>query len=183
MTRFAGLLACCLLPASLYAVPRDACTLLSPATVQKVVGEPVTNTKPAVNIVGGLRESQCFYSMHTFANSVSLTLMEGAPNHADAAREQWRQWFHKTEHEQEEERLKNKKVKRPGDDEEDEAAAKPVEVSGIGEDAFWVHSFVGNLYVRKGDRFLRVSVGGKLTDDQRQERAKALAAAALKSLR
>ncbi len=170
-------------PAQASSSSKDACALLPRATVQKVVGEAVIDAKPTTNNIGELHQSQCFYSMHTFSNSVSVTLTEGASGHRDAAREQWQHWFHKTEREEEAERIKNKKVKRPGDDQEDEPGAKPVPVSGIGDDAFWVHSFVGNLYVLKGNQFVRISLGGKMDDEQRQAKAKALAADALKSMR
>ena len=46
-----------------------------------------------------------------------------------------------------------------------------------------MRSFVGTLYVRKGNQFLRVSLGGKLTDDERQANAKLLAIDALRRLR
>lgn len=39
------------------------------------------------------------------------------------------------------------------------------------------------LYVRKGNRFLRISLGGKMTNDERQAKAKALAAEAVRHLR
>jgi hypothetical protein len=37
--------------------------------------------------------------------------------------------------------------------------------------------------VRKGNRFFRISLGGKMTDEERRTRAKALAAVALRQLR
>lgn len=159
----------------------DACSLLSPADIRKVTGEDVTNTKATAQSAGQLRSSQCFYTLPTFADSISLTLTGPDPVSArsNAARELWRRRFHGGEEDQ--------KLRRQGgkenESEEDEAAAKAVPVTGIGDEAFWVHSFVGNLYVRKGGRFLRISLGGKMSDEERQARAKALAVAALTHLR
>jgi hypothetical protein len=88
----------------------------------------------------------------------------------------WEHWFHCEEGDKDKDRGKP-------ESEEEEAAAKAAPVAGVGDEAFWVHSFVGNLYVRKGNRFLRISLGGKMNDDERQARAKALAADALRRLR
>jgi hypothetical protein len=149
----------------------DACALLSPSAIRKATGEVATHTKATAQTVGKLRQLQCFYSLPTFTNSISVTVMGPAGTSRDAAREVWERWFHRAEERSEPQ------------SEEEEAARQAAPVSGIGDEAYWVHSFVGNLYVRKGDRFLRISLGGKLDDAERQARAKALAEAALKNLR
>jgi hypothetical protein len=157
------------------AAQTDACSLLSPAAIRQATGEQATNTKSTSQIAGKLRQSQCFYSLPTFTNSISVTLTSATGLRSDAAREMWERWFHRTDDKDED--------SRKPESEEEEAAAKAAPVAGVGDEAYWVHSFVGNLYVRKGNRFLRISLGGKMTDDQRQARAKALAAAALQRLR
>jgi len=154
----------------------DACALLSPAAIHRATGEQATNSKATSQTAGKIRQSQCFYTLPTFSNSISVTLTSPAGLQRNAAREVWERWFHHKEGDQDKDR-DNPQA------EEEEAAAKAVPVAGVGSEAFWVHSFVGNLYVRKGNRFLRISLGGKMNDDERQARAKSLAADALQRLR
>lgn len=159
--------------------PIDACGLLSPAAILKVSGEEVTNAKPSSQIAGAVRHAQCFYSLRTFTNSISLTLTGPASADRQAARELWQRWFH---HDPEGAQEHDRDERKPATEAE-EAGGHATPVSGIGDEAFWVPSFVGNLYVRKGSQFLRISLGGKMTDAERQSKAKALAAAAIGRLR
>ena len=145
---------------SLRAASVDACGLLSPEAIRQATGEEVTNTKLTSQTAGKVRQSQCFYALPTFANSISVTL-------TGSAREIWQRWFHR----------------KDDDGGEEEAAAKAVPVTGLGDEAWWVRSFVGNLYVRKGNQLLRISLGGKLSDGERQSRARLLAAVALRNLK
>jgi hypothetical protein len=161
-----------MIAAPLKGAQADACALLSRAAIRQATGEQVASTKATSQVTRKVRQSQCFYALPTFTNSVSVTLTSPAGLKRDGAREMWERWFH------------------PGEDDKDHAQAEPEEetaakaapVAGMGDEAFWVHSFVGNLYVRKGNRFLRISLGGKMNDEERQARAKALAADALRRL-
>jgi len=157
-------------------VPAGACSLIPSAAIQRAFGEPIANAKPLSQIAGELSYSHCFYSLPTFTNSISLSLTGPSPADADhnAARELWQRWFHGAANDADRD--------APGSSEEREAAAKAAPVPDLGDEAFWVHSFVGNLYVLKGSTFLRISIGGKLTDAERQARARALAVAALRNL-
>jgi len=148
----------------------DACSLLPSEAVRQATGEAVASSKATTAAAGKLRQSQCFYTLPTFTNSISVTLTS-AEGSRDAARELWKRQFH------------GEADKDAPAAEEKEAGAKAEPVSGVGDEAYWVHSFVGNLYVRKGNRFFRISLGGKMTDDERRARAKALAAVALRQLR
>jgi hypothetical protein len=156
----------------------DACALLSSEAINRATGERVANTKATSETRGSVRQSQCFYTLPTFANSISVTLTSPSGPRRDAAREVWERWFHHEEGEKDKDQHRAKPQS-----EEEEAAANAIPMDGLGDEAFWVHSFVGNLYVRKGNRFLRISLGGKMNDDERQAKAKALAAAALRRLR
>ena len=160
------------------AAPADACALLSSEAIQKATGETVSGAKATSQTAGKLRQSQCFYTLPTFADSISLTVTEPAGPRSDAARQMWERWFHRGE-----ERAERGKDRGKPESEEEEAAAKASPVAGVGDEAFWVHSFVGNLYVLRGSRFVRISLGGKMNDAERQSRAKALAAEALRRLR
>ena len=147
--------------------PAGACSLIPATAIQKAFGEAVTNAKPTYQTSGHLKYSQCFYSLPTFSNSISVSMIAPARNSDhDAARERWNRSFHR-------------EGDNDADSEEREATANSVPLPNLGDEAFWVHSFVGNLYVLKGNKFLRISIGGKLTDEERQKRAKALAEAAL----
>jgi hypothetical protein len=161
--------------ASVKGAQSDACALLSSEAIRRATGEQATSTKATSQAAGKVRQSQCFYTLPTFTNSISVTLTSPAGLPRDAAREMWEHWFHRGDD-------KDKDRDKP-ESEEEEAAAKAAPVSGVGDEAFWVHSFVGNLYVRKGNRFLRISLGGKMNDDERQAKAKALATDALRRLR
>jgi hypothetical protein len=67
-----------------------------------------------------------------------------------------------------------------GDDEED---SRPQRVKGLGEEAYATgNRDTSTLYVLKGDAVLRVSVSGPEARADRQKRAAALAAKALKRL-
>jgi hypothetical protein len=152
----------------------SACALLSPEAIHRATGEQATNAKATSQTAGDVRQSQCFYTLPTFTNSISVTLTSPSGMRRDAAREVWERWFHRGE---------GDKDRGKPESQEEEAAASAAPMAGVGDEAFWVHSFVGNLYVRKGNRFLRISLGGKMNDDERQAKAKALAADALRRLR
>src|SRR5579863_7469887 len=138
-------------------VPADACALLSRAAIRKQTGEQITGTKATSQTSQNVRQSQCFYALPTFTNSVSVTLTSPAGVSRDGARQMWERWFHREEDDADRGKPRS---------EEEEAAGKAVPVAGVGDEAFWVHSFVGNLYVRKGNRFLRISLGGKMNDEE-----------------
>ena len=50
----------------------DACALISSKEIEAVQGEPVRETKLSGQAGGGLQISQCFYTLPTFSNSISL---------------------------------------------------------------------------------------------------------------
>jgi hypothetical protein len=149
----------------------DACALLSRAAIRQATGEQVASTKATSQVTSKVRQSQCFYALPTFTNSVSVTLTSPVGLKRDGARDMWERWFHRGEDDKDHDKA-----------EPEEEGAKAAPVAGMGDEAFWVHSFVGNLYVRKGNRILRISLGGKMNDEERQARAKALAADALRRL-
>ena len=176
-TSWARLLVACVVAAGKAGAQADACSLLSPAAIRRAMGEEVTNAKASFQDAGAVHHSQCFFTLRTFTNSISLTLTQPAKAdaHHRAALDLWQRWFHRdADHDAD---------RKQPESEEEEAAAKAVPVAGIGDEAFWVHSFVGNLYVRKGNQFLRIRLGGKMTDEARQAKAKQLAADAVRHLR
>jgi hypothetical protein len=138
--------------------PRNACEVLTRTDLASVQGEAWSDAR----LSSRGETSQCFYQLPSFVNSVSLDLTRGD------AREIWRERF---EAEEEEE------------GEEGEKKHPPTPVRGIGDEAFWVgNHMTGSLYVLKGDAVLRVSVGGKGTEQEKIAKSKSLVRKALKRL-
>jgi len=119
------------------------------------IGQPLIEAKASGR--------QCFYRLDPFVNSISLTLVTDA-------RALW-ETMEKGEGKEEEEEEKGRESQRR-------------EIEGVGDDALWIVSPVGaNLYVRSGDAMLRISAGGKMSDEERLAKSVALAKAALARLR
>lgn len=163
----------------------DACTLLTSDEIKAVQGEAVKEIKPSDSVKGEFIVSQCYYELPTMSNSISLTLTESNSEKRDGERVKdfWERSFgkdeKKSEREREREREKAKRAEPEG--EEEEARMEPVR--GVGEEAFWSASSVGGaLYVLKGDRFIRISVGGKGDIQAKLKKSKTLAQKALSHL-
>ncbi|HEX8115647.1 MAG TPA: hypothetical protein VF521_00120, partial [Pyrinomonadaceae bacterium] len=153
--------------------------------------------------LGPLLMSQCFYRLPTFVKSVNLEVVRGD---AGALKDYWRRRFHpeavearervrelKKEREREHEELLEREraagqVREGGHGEEEEKGeevetARPQRVRGLGEEAYaTLGRDTSTLYVLKGDAVLRVSVSDPREPADRQKRAAALAAKALKKL-
>jgi hypothetical protein len=160
-----------------------ACTLLSSSVIKSVQGEPLKQSKGSQAQNESMIISQCFYSLPTFSNSISLTLNLPLSGNASRTgpRYLWKKWFHADTSDNQE---PNPDFDSPQPKEEgaEEKSAPPVPVSGLGEEAFWVRRFVGTLYVLKGDTVLRISIGGKQDDAARLRKAQLLAKSALENL-
>jgi hypothetical protein len=176
------------------AVPKatvDACTLLTSDEIKAVQGEALKETKPSNPASGDFLVSQCYYELPTPVNSVSLSITETNPANQSghSLKEFWETTFgkdeSKSEREREKEREEAKKSKpraeREGGEEEESAPMEPVR--GVGDEAFWSGNSVGGvLYVLKGDRFIRISVGGKGNAEAKLRRSKTLAEKAVRRL-
>ncbi len=169
----------------------DACAMLDSKEIQTVQGEAVKETKLSGQAGGGLQISQCFFTLPTFSNSISLLVAQkGDGADAKDPRGFWRETFQKGsvgEKERERERDKkdrdkDKKAGGRGEEEEDEAAP-PQKVAGVGDDAFWIGSRVGGaLYVLKGSAYLRISIGGSGDQTSKINKSKTLAQKAIARL-
>jgi len=159
--------------------------MLDSKEIQSVQGEAVKETKLSGQAGGGLQISQCFFTLPTFANSVSLLVAQkGDGADAKDPREFWRETFQKGagEKERERERGKDKKVGGRGEEEEEEGAP-PQKITGVGEDAYWIGSRVGGaLYVLKGNSYLRISIGGSGDQTSKISKSKTLAQKAIARL-
>ncbi|MGI8835411.1 MAG: hypothetical protein ACR2H4_02090 [Pyrinomonadaceae bacterium] len=127
----------------------DACALISSKEIEAVQGEAVLETKLSGQAGGGLQISQCFFTLPTFSNSISLLIAQkGDGADAKDPKDFWHETFVKgaakeREREQREkkDRDKDKKAGRRGEEEEDEGPP-PQKVTGVGDDAYWIGSRV-----------------------------------------
>jgi hypothetical protein len=166
----------------------DACTLLTSAEVQAVQGEPVKATKASQQRGGELITDLCYYELPTPSNSISLALTYAASGKREDLRDFWENTFAKAEEKGDEKKKpdarkaeKQREAQRGG--EEEEEGAKPEKISGLGDEAFWLASRVGGaLYVLKGDRYFRISIGGAGNNETKLNKSKNLAKKALARL-
>jgi hypothetical protein len=156
----------------------DACALLTSKEIEAVQGEALKETKLSGQSTGGFSMSQCFFTLPTFTNSVSLLVAQkGEGSAAKDPREFFRERFHETRA-GEKERERERDKKKGG--EEEEEGAPPQKVSGIGDEAFWTGSRVGGaMYVLKGNSYVRISIGGPADQATKIRKTKALAAKAI----
>jgi hypothetical protein len=166
----------------------DACSLLTSDEIKAVQGEPVKDTKPSDRTAGEFIVTQCYYELPTQSNSISLTLTESNSG-GQSVKESWEKTFGKDEGKSEPERKKDrdKEKEKPrakpesGSEEEESAPMEPVR--GVGDEAFWAASRIGGaLYVLKGNRYIRISVGGKGDAEAKLKKSKTLAQKALRRL-
>ena len=173
---------------------KDACALLTSDDIKAVQGEEIKETKPSQRSDSSFAIAQCFYTTPTFTKSVSLEVTQAMPGSRTSPRAFWRENFTRAaeegerDKERERDRAKDKdkdKDKTGGGRgaEEEEKGPPPQRVSGVGDEAYWVNGRVsGALYALKGDRFIRISLGGTDTDAVRQKKARTLAQKALSRL-
>jgi len=166
----------------------DACAMLSSKEIEAVQGEAVKETKLSGQAGGGLQISQCFFTLPTFSNSISLLVAQkGDGADAKDPKEFWRETFQKgAAAEKERERNnkdRDKKKKASGRGEEEEESTPPQKVSGVGDDAYWAGSRVGGaLYVLKGNAYIRISIGGSGDQTSKLNKSKTLAQKAIARL-
>lgn len=158
----------------------DACALLTSKEIEAVQGEALQETKLSGQSTGGFSMSQCFFTLPTFTNSISLLVAQkGEGSRAQDPREFFRERFHE-ERKGEKERERDKK--KAGEEEEEEGSP-PQKIRGIGDEAYWTGSRVGGaLYVLKGHSYVRISIGGAADQATKIKKTKALAAKALARL-
>jgi hypothetical protein len=170
----------------------DPCSLLTSGEIKGAQGEAVSEAKSNRQASGGLVSLQCFYTLPTSSNSVSLTLTETDPSEPGGrtAKQYWRETFkegkaggEEREGEARAEKEKAQTQKQAGGREEEEGGSPPEPVRDLGDEAFWIASrFGGALYVLKGDKFIRVSIGGQGDAESKLTKSKALARDALRRL-
>ena len=158
------------------ATPRtpNACEVLSPRDIAKVQGARSTSAKLTEHDTHDMKVSQCFYALPHLSDSVTVDLIRGD------VRAFWKHHFAEARDDDEKERETKPVANRtPGSEPEN----RPKRIEGVGDDAVWSgNRLAGALYVLKGDTIVRVSVGGAGSQEQKIEKAKVLAARALRKL-
>lgn len=151
----------------------DPCTLLTSKEIEAIQGEPLKDVKPSTRSAGGFSVSQCYFALPTSSNSISLMIMQkGDGTDARDPKQFWEQMFHR-----ELDKDKNRT------EEAGEKPAGPEKLTGLGDEAFWLGTRVGGeLYVLKGNSYIRVSVGGSSDQASKIKKSKDLALMVLKRL-
>ena len=161
----------------------DPCALLSSSEIEKVQGEGFADRKLSQQPGGSFVLRACFYRTPTFTKSISLSL--AVPNEGqgqDGPREFWMKHFHDADNSQDGQLANERRPEKKKEEAEQET--KPVEVPGLGEQAYWIaNPHIGTLYVLQEKYFLRISLGGKDSNDVRSNKAKDLARTALRRLK
>ncbi len=152
----------------------DACSLLTPAEIHAVLGETPADPKGTSQSSGGLLLFECVFGA---ASRRAISVAVAGPASSGPARltprEFWERQFHQSEDNG-----------RDGRGEpEGHAENRPRPIAGIGDEAFWAgNRIAGALYVLRRDTFLRISIGGIANEQERIEKSKALARAAIRRL-
>ena len=164
-------------------VPKvDACGLLTSREIESVQGEAVKETKPTGQSTSGFSISQCFFTLPTFTNSVSLLVAQtGEGIGSRDPKDFWRDTFHEEKAGEKDKDRGNKGDKNRR--EEEVEGAPPVRVKGVGDEAYWTGNRVGGaLYVLKGNSYVRISIGGPADQTTKISRSKSLAQKAIARL-
>jgi hypothetical protein len=162
----------------------DPCALLSSSEVEKVQGQSVVDKKYSQQSGASFSLRSCLYRTSAFSESVSVALAVPNPGEGhEGPREFWMKHFQDVAASPDG-RLTDKREPETKKEEASEGGAKPVEVPGLGDQAYWIaNPHVGTLYVLQDNCFLRISLGGKHSDEVRSSKAKDLARAALVRLK
>ena len=150
----------------------NACTMLTSQEIESIQGEALKETKLSESSADGLNVSQCFFTLPTFTNSISLVVTQRANGSgARDPRQFWRDIFHRDKespNDRDREKYRGK--------EEGEESRPPQKITGIGDEAFWIVSpAAGILYVLKGSSYVRISIGGREDQQTSIRKSKALA--------
>jgi Protein of unknown function (DUF1573) len=166
-------------PANLSVAPKgkiDACSLLTSNDIQSVQGEPLKQGTASGTAGPGLSVSQCYFSLPTSSNSISLMVVQkGDGADAQDPKQQWKKMFDAA--------LQGEKERAKESDSGREKSSPPEKIAGVGDEAYWSANRVGGeLFVLKGDAYIRISVGGADDKAGKLKKSKALAEDVLKHL-
>ena len=170
-----------------------ACRLLTAADVAAVQPGKLVETKPTSSEAGGYAISDCFYRLEPFTSSVSVEVTRrGLGKAANDPAERWERMFRaeagEGDRDADEDREREEKQTgsgAPGVRGIEKEKAPPLAVPGVGDEAFWIGNRAsGVLYALARGRhaYVRVSVGGAGTEEEKRAKAVDLARKALRRL-
>jgi len=149
----------------------DVCAFLTPEEIQATQGASLKSTKKSARSDAGLTISQCYFALPNIADSIVVTVTQRSTG--SNGREPKQAWND----------MLSRKKGDAADRKDEQEMAKPEEISGLGDAAFWVtRRFGGKLYVLKGDRYITVGVGSAGDEALKIKRSKAIAEILLKKL-
>ncbi len=175
----------------------EACSLVSVEEVASIQKAAMTGSRPSAGPFQDFTFTQCFYDSSEPDRSVNLMVIERDPAHDSrrAVATYWRNTFEpfergaKGSHDDRKERKKEDleaKIGPPAGEGEkgEKEKLRAIKVEGLGDEAFWSGpaKVGGVLYVRKGEKILRIGFGGPGTDEEKLAKSKTLALRALLSL-
>jgi len=161
----------------------DVCSLIPRAEIEEVQREAVTDTKSSAPVRPGVAAVQCFYTVATFARSVSLEVTRSDLKRppGGGARDQWNEMFHPEARASG--TTRRGEAGREGRIEREKESSPPLPVKDVGDEAFWRgNAITGGLYVLIGDAYIRISIGGSEDRSIKLEKATALARKAIARL-
>jgi hypothetical protein len=169
----------------------DVCSLLSSKQIQSVQGERAKETTASMKSEGGLSVAQCFFTLPTFTNSISLAVTRRAEgNGARNPRDFWNETFpseraskvRDKDRDSQENETRERDHDSDGTEEKEEDVA-PQRIEGVGNEAFWLGNAIGGaLYVLKDNAFVRISIGGPSDQRTKINRSRMIARLVLKNL-
>ena len=168
----------------------EAGALLTKEEVGAVQGCAMLDAKTSAGQTGQFRLSQCYFSAAEPNKSVSFAVAQADPDATPKRTidEFWHETFDRYSKDGDEEEKEHDTVKKgakageqPGrGKEKEEAESPPRRIEGLGDGAYWAANPVGGvLYALKGQRFIRISVGGPDDQEAKLGKSKALAEKAL----
>ena len=150
----------------------DACSLITTKEIEAIQGTPLKETKRSSKSQGGLTVSQCYFLLPMIAESIVVTVTQRADtSNGRDPKQSWDEMFHRD------------KGKTNAREEEEKEVAAPQEITGLGDEAFWVsRRYGGKLYVLKRGTYISVGVGSPGDQAIKLQKSKALAEIVLKRL-
>lgn len=158
-------------------VKLDACTLITRGEIQAIQESPVTDSKSSENTDGVFYISQCYYSTAEGNRSVSLAVTQSLGPNQRSPKEFWKESFGRYERDPRQTEDEHESTsRRPSEENEQERETAAEKIDGIGDSAYWTGDQVGGaLYVLKRNSFIRISIGGRDSQEGKIRKTKILA--------
>lgn len=166
MRRMRSLILCTLIINAamfIYAAEPGICKTFSAGDLEQIQGAKLRLVKPPEHD-GKLTVASCYFRMDPDAKSVSLEIISRSKGDAMDPREFWRSRFDKSREEDE------------GEAESTERRRPPEKIDNLGDEAYWFDTGRdGALYVLRGGKIIRLSLGGATPRDRKKKQAEQLA--------